>query len=461
MAYTVSIGDLILNACALEIVKQVDDLIFEAVFSYDVGVILENTRFWIEKINSDNSDKRSRLARKASSLPTDTLLGKFCAHTWLMQLLRCFFIAAVFGFSISQFLAPFVGEIKDVEFRMCGEDLDFTVADHPITDLPVFAALVTPDSKNVSNATELGSETLGCYETAKREVRTIRAGFPSNFSTMERSDVRNGAMERSMSEMHGVVTTNAEGYYKSAGCQDNDFFMSVLQSTCAGSEQIKFKDVPFFHGRTRCADFKPLCGACPNAAEDPDYPEPPDSGMHWYDCFEDNFTNVIANYSVPFAWILKLQQICPKSCNRCRGNTLAAGGPGGGASGSPGGLSPSAGAAPDLPAGPGPAAPSPAASPPPLAGASPAAPATPAAPSAPATPLAPAAPVVAPAGAPAAPGPGPTGGGPGGGRRLSDSADILQLRAENQAQRLEILQLRQQLQDLDHRFAAIEGRLLS
>mmetsp|Transcript_11218 Transcript_11218/g.25177 ORF Transcript_11218/g.25177 Transcript_11218/m.25177 type:complete len:586 (-) Transcript_11218:52-1809(-) len=153
---TYKVEDIILNACALEIVQNVDEILYEALSSQTVSEVVANIKI------------RSRKPAKLKSM-----------YSWgVFWYLRFFLIIGTMAYSYS-----LVVETKDAisiaYSNLCGEDLSFAYIDHPISGTPVFTSF---DTESIQSQR---LEELQCFHRAVYHMKQIRAGFNAadDFST--------------------------------------------------------------------------------------------------------------------------------------------------------------------------------------------------------------------------------------------------------------------------------------
>ncbi|CAJ1363710.1 unnamed protein product [Effrenium voratum] len=168
LADTAVVSDLILNACALEIVHSVDELVFESVASRKLHQMVEKTRI--------------RYVRGRSLI--SALLGPENANdkqgveskSQLLMSARLGMLLVVLVIAYVSHLMPLVNMAEEAYKSICGHEVDFAYVTHPAAGLPVFAAIQSDSSNEVAT----------CYYAAQYEVLSIRVGFdPVHFPRNE------------------------------------------------------------------------------------------------------------------------------------------------------------------------------------------------------------------------------------------------------------------------------------
>jgi len=299
LSHTVAVPDLILNACALEIVKDIDELMFDSMCSLNTKLLIENTRLKFTR-------------PKAVVVERGLVLSRFA------------FVILVFVFGLQVFLLPFKKEIEEAEQRICHGDRDFVYAVHPVTNLPYFSNAAEEPAAVPWNGTSLSY--LKCFYRAQYEIVAARAGGPLlGELTISLNDTEMGAilgtgelcemgagghgssacLDIPMSRLAELHTVDITEFASSpAECLDQPTHFEIMRRVCM--QPSYSADAAFFSTFTTCADFAPVC-----TCEDEDT------------CGPGDFEARVQQYEINFNWIKLIRGVCPKSCGRCDSPTPA------------------------------------------------------------------------------------------------------------------------------------------
>eukprot|EP00928_Gymnodinium_smaydae_P052631 TRINITY_DN3666_c0_g1_i1.p1 TRINITY_DN3666_c0_g1~~TRINITY_DN3666_c0_g1_i1.p1 ORF type:complete len:777 (-),score=131.38 TRINITY_DN3666_c0_g1_i1:237-2567(-) len=313
LADTLAVSDMILNACALEIVKDVDEYIFEAIMSHKVRELVENTR----------------LQCKAAS---DSL--RAAVEENLPVILRLLFVIIAFVVVFQTSLSEFAKHVRHFQDWTCANDLNFAWETHPVSGMPMFTD-VSP-STNKSEPPSDAAE-LACWYTTKVLLLELRAGFDVNeyknkqggllsnkyfhndtlaqivrgeHSTCDKTaqpgQTAPDCPNMPMAALEELSTMSEDTYLTNPQCSDFEVHYKVLVETCK-TDPIGYRNFKDSNGnwRTSCEDVAPLC-ECPVGMSSPD------GG-----CKPEGDLSVALKYGVASVWINYFKAICPKSCGRC------------------------------------------------------------------------------------------------------------------------------------------------
>lgn len=290
IADTAVVGDLILNACALEIVQQIDERLFEAICSRQLQHAVTSTRI--------------------SCTSTSTVLHRWFGpetkadkiRSRLLMLSRVLTLSLVLLIGWYMHLAPLVASAGEAYKGICGGTHDFAYINHPTAGLPVFAQ-VSADST---------SQMTTCFYAAQYELLALRAGFEPTHFPMNHTlaQLVNGTHKRCTSNNIACPNTNlaqlgtldelGTQYFNSPQCKDQDVLFAVLRETCL-SEDFKQKNsgLNHFHKRWTCSDVADLC-VCGDGRR----------------CRADEHQNGTGHLGSD--WVQMLEGICPETCLRCK-----------------------------------------------------------------------------------------------------------------------------------------------
>jgi len=304
LANTLAVSDMILNACALEIVKDIDEYLFAATMSHSMRELVEGTR-----LTYKSTPKTS---------PTHQVeeVGSVC--------LRIVFITTTFLIAWFGPLASFEASVEDFNAWVCDYDLEFTWMEHPVVGLPFFASL---SSSDLNSTDPSDAEMLTCYYKAHTWLLETRAGFTahplsemsSGNSTLEDiilgqdpACARRGGDDNqakcpnlSVGGMLSLSGMSASDIYDSELCSDYDYHLQALSDTCHSDQYV---GTIFYNEdgsqRTRCAEMADVCNC----------PETPSEGES---CEEEQYRPTMQKYQVGFIWIQRIAKVCPGTCGLC------------------------------------------------------------------------------------------------------------------------------------------------
>lgn len=290
IADTPVVSDLILNACALEIVQQIDEQLFEAICSRRLQHAVTSTRIsctststvlhrWFgPETKDDKIRSRLLMCGRMLTLSSVLLLG------WYLR------------------LNPLVASVEEAYKGVCGGTQDFAYINHPTGGLPVFAQVSADDA----------SQMTMCFYAAQYELLALRAGFEPTHFPMNHTlaQLVNGTHKRCKASQNACPNTNLRElgmldalgtqYYDSPQCADQQVLFAVLRETCL-SDDFKQNNSGLnqFQNRWTCADVADLCLREDGKRRSPDE--------------HKNGTGHLGT-----DWVQMLEGICPKTCLRCR-----------------------------------------------------------------------------------------------------------------------------------------------
>jgi len=301
LTHTVAVSDMILNACALEIVKSVDEMLFEAVSAVNIKLLVEHTRL---KFNG--------------SARPDVQMG--------MVFVRLLFISVWFMVGYFALLLPFHDNVVQTAAEICGGDKNFAYIIHPVSSLPYFSA-----TTDFAETEYDDPSALQCFYEARYQLILMRAGGPmTDLLSIERNVtlqmIVNGThsscnaraegggprdrtcISQSLGFLKTMRSVTADEYYEDPMfCQDQNVHMNVLAQTCTFPKHAE--SVPFFGGRSTCADFSEICTCTAQMSTGP-------GGT----CIGPDYAEIQKRYNITVDWIEILQSVCPTSCGMCKKN---------------------------------------------------------------------------------------------------------------------------------------------
>lgn len=334
LADTLAVSDLILNACALEIVKSVDELLYEAIFSFEVRRIVQNTRIRTPPYKHNETREGA------------VILG------WSVFTLLWFIFATVV------YLIPFTADVDRIKTAICRGDTNFSYFDHPVTQLPYFASLNHEEGKDRGSVDE-----LQCYYSSIFDMLHMRAGFHAlhfqpesdlaglidgssadcDFSPGNHS--KYVCPEATIGDLQSMKAMDASEYLEDKmACRDQDVHYRVIQQTCSNATAFSFLPATqLFTKHKICADWAPHCSCAGCLYNDIEALPSQDRNDKISDCSENcerqgNFSKVIKNLSISWDWIKVIRRVCPRSCGKCEAEKVKKEPPGG--AGMPGGAPP-------------------------------------------------------------------------------------------------------------------------
>eukprot|EP00930_Biecheleria_cincta_P035515 TRINITY_DN24427_c0_g1_i1.p1 TRINITY_DN24427_c0_g1~~TRINITY_DN24427_c0_g1_i1.p1 ORF type:complete len:493 (-),score=73.15 TRINITY_DN24427_c0_g1_i1:29-1507(-) len=162
LSTSTTVTDLVLNACALEIVKDLDELLFDGIMSSHARAVMQATTL---RPSHDNR-RCGWLLPELSELKTKRAFIASQVSIFVCLLLALFFVLGGYFW----YLAETVKETERAALMTCGHDQDFAYSHHPLGGLPFFSS-VSPE-KRISG--------LMCYFDAQYQMIQMRAGFESD-----------------------------------------------------------------------------------------------------------------------------------------------------------------------------------------------------------------------------------------------------------------------------------------
>jgi len=310
LANTVDIRELLTNAVALEFVKTIDELLFEAIAPRKLMRFVRQVKVRVFPGFLPHESTHAKVGmhgyRRSSTLASRS--GVPVQSCYVLARLLFISLAVCAGYYV--YLRPMVGFTRNVYDDLCGHNTNFTYMIHPITRLPIFATVNPFDRFNKESGLDMGS--LRCFYAAQYEMLRMRAGFLPQYSrgvnetlvslvngTNRRcwapAFVRSQAAcpEQSMAYMNHMVANSRSFYHDELNCRDQDVALAVLKETCTHEhfQRDTPQELSFFKGVTRCADF----------------------GRH---CRNSTAHNI------SLAWFWRIQQVCPETCGQCKWQRL-------------------------------------------------------------------------------------------------------------------------------------------
>lgn len=277
---TYSIEDVILNACALEIVKCVDELLFEALTSKPMQKIAE----------------RSSLVYRVK---------QGAARVWLPWLARMVLVIALMVFGV-KLANDMTATLDFVAERVCGHQTQFVHSAHPISGLPTFSSFSEDDVK----AERL--DELKCYYRAEYHMLEVRAGFDASDENLTNlvsgtSDLCNDSTvqcpEYSITEFRILESTvRGQALQSSKWCKDQEVAFKFIARNCSDND-AEVSDVVrrFFSRRSRCSQTASIFA-------------------QGGDCHSSTITGPT---TLSPDWCHIIKNVCPLTANICNLNTAS------------------------------------------------------------------------------------------------------------------------------------------
>mmetsp|Transcript_69926 Transcript_69926/g.181390 ORF Transcript_69926/g.181390 Transcript_69926/m.181390 type:complete len:711 (+) Transcript_69926:153-2285(+) len=301
LAGTVDVGELILNTCALEFVRNVDDMIFEAMATRTLILFTQTAKIFRmdalsqQPLLAEDEAEEFQLAGhipprvpRMRGFPTE-IINVVVAIMWIV-------FQSCLGYT--DLIQPFVDSASHVYSTICDKNIHFTYLFHPVYGLPVFAQVD-------HSAVEMVN--LRCFYASQYEMVRMRAGFPpetfppnDTLSSMvngshplcKKHDWLGGnpemqCPEREFNIMAQLPMLTEQGYYASDQCRDQDVAFTVLRETCLSQTfYIPSSHLGFFEEAQSCRDLAPQCAHT-------------------------------KNFNITLSWYNKLRRLCAKSCGMC------------------------------------------------------------------------------------------------------------------------------------------------
>jgi hypothetical protein len=331
LAETVAVSDMILNACALEIVSNIDETLFSALLQYFV----QPSNFCVEAEHpAEKAYIRSRSSRQLALilLPLVFILVPFCGKAWPE-------------------LTRFHESVKYSHEIMCGGDMNFAYGYHGVAGLPIFASLVKEEMEGMEKKgimVQVQPLLPSCVFETGREMLLVRGNisieprFEDDLKLKDKIEPKYLKDETIQAKIRGThsscstkpitamacpvtsvsVTENLDvsmaGFewreLNSVFCLDQPVYIEALTQVCSsGNSTHGFRhsdDYPVaFMNRSTCEDFADLC-ACPMREQHHDI-------CSCHDHEEKDYANLIKRHNITYRWIRVIQRFCPVSCGVC------------------------------------------------------------------------------------------------------------------------------------------------
>lgn len=306
LAGTINIDDLLLNAVALEFVKNIDELLFEALVPRRMAAMVSNMaiQIYVSRHHTllPNELREGRLDF-TGLLPPETKRGLSLSLQSFYALFRVFYIAGILVGGWVFYLAPVAEDAREALDAVCGHDVTFTYMLHPVTNIPVFAH-VDPLEPGRHD-----KEELRCFYAAQFEMVKLRAGFQSEYlganSTLAAmiggfhpackpeniwaaADV--ACPETSLQYFERAKMTGPADFFKNKNqdCRDQDVFFAVLRALCTHPKFTVYTagELDFFQDTHQCSDLQMQC-------------------------------HKSRNHKISLPWFWQLQKTCPETCGMC------------------------------------------------------------------------------------------------------------------------------------------------
>lgn len=307
LAGTIDIGELILNTCALEFVRNVDDMIFEAMATRTLILFTNTARIL-------RTYALSQQPLLDSSSEQDFILTGYIPpkvarmQGWPMEtfnvLMAVLFVVVTSFQGYTSLIQPFVDSASSVYSDVCDRNTRFTYIFHPVTSTPVFSQADKSPEELIN---------VRCFYVSQYESVRIRAGFapmhfPANASLaalINGSDPRCRAPpgqespiacpERGLNTLSKLAVISEAGFFASRECRDQDVAVGVLRATCLSETffNVSEEELSFFQDLWRCEDLVSRCRST-------------------------------RRYNISQNWISKIQRVCPRTCGMCTSGEVEA-----------------------------------------------------------------------------------------------------------------------------------------
>jgi hypothetical protein len=305
LAETVAVDELILNACALEMVYKIDEGLFSSVLVNLVRV----DHFRLESRRSIHGPREH--AR------------------WLRGLVEfgipIGFILVLLSSARLSFIGGFTDDVRTAQHYMCGEDLDFVFGFHGVSRMPFFANLprLGGESRLMTNTQlpeHLEDGQFRCVYAASRDLIAVRAGFPALYlsTSMDPGIIdlmlgnhsscvddnplsRARCSTRRLDELYRVRTID-DWELENQYCHDQPLHIAALSQVCTHQEFFDPSFSPFFENRRTCSDFQELC-ECKTFTYSKGYRDCSDAGVTGGNLSRD--------------WTMMIRHVCPETCKAC------------------------------------------------------------------------------------------------------------------------------------------------
>jgi len=308
LANTTEVSELILNTCALEFIRNVDDMILQALATRTLLLFTQNARIF----RFDAISQQPLLGEEVAEdfevegrVPPSIARRHGSAIEALKVACAAVFVVLHSYSGYHNLIQPFAKGAQIAYENACDGNLRFTYLLHPVTDTPIFAQADESTQELIS---------MRCFYSAQYEMVRMRAGLPPSTFAANASltALVNGSArpcqasfghrpevpcpEMDLLQLGAIQNIGEAGYFSSPLCADLDVAYAVIRNTClspAFYHGSSIRELSFFEGATSCAD---LVDAC--------------SGR-----LQGNFT---------FRWYEKLRKVCARTCGQCRSSEVVA-----------------------------------------------------------------------------------------------------------------------------------------
>jgi len=284
LGYSESVSDLILNACALNVIKDVDELVFETLSSRSLK----------EKVGGTSVE-----------LQADTGNVFITSHqvTFFVRLILVLGLSLYGYYGLLEIVAS---RVQAVDTNVCSNDLEWAWTTHPLSSMPVFVS-VSSDSVKSDRLDE-----LSCLYQAKYQMLKVRGGFTTstlkdNVSGDASACTNNRGQCSGFSmaffrELKDLTASSIKTQHTSY-CVDQDTAYTFLRSACMDHASDRPRNLT--KKLQASVDCSGLAGwaDCPNGATT---------------CLPG--ATVANGNGVSPDWITLLQGICPKTLGMCSGS---------------------------------------------------------------------------------------------------------------------------------------------
>jgi len=311
-AATISLRDLLTNAVALEFIRSIDEMLFEAIMPRKLMGFVRIVKVKVFERCFPNDIVGGKLHLSAATRrradggeqPSEPEEGPRLAVQTGYVIFRIAAVVVVIVTAYVLYLEPVVEYTRDTYRILCGESTNFTYMVNPVTRVPAFASL----DPYAEFSRKSDTQALHCLYAAQYEMVRLRAGFDPLYMRMNRTlqSLVNGSnslcWQRDFSSRSAVacpqqnigilnylaIVSDTEFYGNPDVCRDQEVFLQVLRATCLNS--TFFARAPevlrFFRDVGGCSDLAAECRAA-------------------------------TARSLILPWYWQIQKVCPETCNKC------------------------------------------------------------------------------------------------------------------------------------------------
>jgi len=246
LAYTESVSDIIVNSCALNVIKDVDEIVFDSITPGCLKNKVQNTLV-----------RAHAAASKRLKTPDQ-----------LSFLVRLAFVLGMCLYGYSGFQKNMGPHVATVDTNACGQDVQWTWINHPMSAMPMFVSTDT-DTVKGDRLNE-----LTCVYQAKYDMLQVRGGFLSSefedkisgsAATCKFMNSTGSCAGLSMSTFRLLTSTASSDILKSPSfCLDQDIAYTFLRRGCMANTAVPLQLRNLLKQNLNCSGFAGLT-ACPNS----------------------------------------------------------------------------------------------------------------------------------------------------------------------------------------------------